>query len=259
MRAFRPSGLAADLRYHDLPGHGLTGTGSPLVFVHGLGCAASLDYPEVAADPALAGRRRILVDLLGAGFSDQPEDFAGDVSTHSRVLAEFVAQLNAGPIDLFGHSAGGAIAIETAARLGTGIRRLVLSEPNLDPGGGTFSRRIAGEPEEDYVARGHARTAEAARRAGNGLWAASLRLSSAQSTHRLAASLVSGSVPSWREILISLPMPRTVLFGAASLPDPDVEALPRAGVATAIVPDAGHSMATENPSGLAAAIARALA
>ncbi|WP_204376858.1 hypothetical protein [Aquitalea pelogenes] len=51
------------LRYHDLPGSGV-----PLLFVHGLGCAASSDFPRVAADPALAGRRRLLLDLLGAGF-----------------------------------------------------------------------------------------------------------------------------------------------------------------------------------------------
>jgi pimeloyl-ACP methyl ester carboxylesterase len=75
--------------------------------------------------------------------------------------------------------------------------------------------------------------------------------------HRAAVSLVEGSSPSWRQQLVALQIPRTVLFGTRSLPDPDVEALPTVGVGVAIVPDAGHSMAWENPSGLARAIAAA--
>ena len=49
MRAFHPAGLDACLRFHDLPG-----PGTPLVFVHGFGCASSCDHPRIATDPALA-------------------------------------------------------------------------------------------------------------------------------------------------------------------------------------------------------------
>ena len=65
----------ATIRFHDL-----AGVGTPLVFVHGLGCASSCDYPAVARDPSLASRRAILVDLLGSGFSDRPEGFDYSVS-----------------------------------------------------------------------------------------------------------------------------------------------------------------------------------
>lgn len=54
------------------------------------------------------------------------------------------------------------------------------------------------------------------------------------------------------------PLSRTVIFGSASLPDPDVEALARQGVNIEVVPDAGHLMPWENPGGLAAAIKRGL-
>ncbi len=62
--------------------------------------------------------------------------------------------------------------------------------------------------------------------------------------------------PAGRQLL-SLDVPRTVLFGALSLPDKDAESPPAGGVGVAVVPDAGHSMAWENPSGLARAIADA--
>jgi pimeloyl-ACP methyl ester carboxylesterase len=241
------------LRFHDLPG-----AGRPLVFIHGLGCAASCDYPRVAADPALAGRRFVLVDLLGSGFSDRPSRFPYTVDAHADVVAHLVRALSLPSCDLFGHSMGGAIAIAAATRLGGIVSALVLSEPNLDPGGGAFSRAIASGTEAAYIGGGHEEQVRQAERSGNLVWAGSMRLSSPLAVHREACSLVQGSRPSWREILYRLPMRRTVLFGEASLPDPDVDLLPAHGVSTAVIPRAGHSMMWENPSGLAEAIAAAL-
>ena len=36
------------IRYHDFPGNDI-----PIMFIHGLGCAGSFDYPEVATQEAL--------------------------------------------------------------------------------------------------------------------------------------------------------------------------------------------------------------
>lgn len=242
----------ATLRFHDLPGRG-----APIVFVHGLGCASSHDYPAVVRDPALASRRAILVDLLGSGFSDRPEDFEYTVAAHARVVVMLLDALGIAACDLYGHSMGGAVAIVAATMDPGRVAHLVLSEPNLEPGGGVFSRSIAGQREERYVASGHAETIRDAARAGNEIWAGSMAATAPFAVHRGAVSLVEGSSPSWRQQLVALGMPRTVLFGARSSPDPDVEALAAAGVCVAIVPDAGHSMAWENPSGLARAIAAA--
>ncbi|CAG1009499.1 2-hydroxy-6-oxo-2,4-heptadienoate hydrolase [Burkholderiales bacterium] len=240
------------LRFHDLPG-----AGRPLVFVHGLGCASSCDYPTVARDPALLGRRAILVDLLGFGFSDRPNDFSYTIADHAQSVAELVRCLKLTDFDLFGHSMGGAVAIELAASCAEAVHALVLSEPNLDPGGGLFSRAIAAMSEEDYLRAGHARNLEMAAASGQAIWAGSMQIASALAVHRSAKSLVAGSVPTWRAQLLALPMPRTVIFGQLSLPDDDFDQFPNARVAVAVVPDAGHSMAWENPSGLARAIARA--
>lgn len=253
MRSHHIPGTDACMRYHDLPGEG-----PALLFVHGLGCASSHDYPQVACDPALAGRRRILVDLPGSGYSDKPEGLEYGVAAQAGYLCTLVEALGLGEYDVYGHSMGGSVAIELAARCAAPPRALVVSEANLDPGGGEFSGRIAAFGEREYRARGHDVFIEVARCNGGAAWAARLAAGSAEAVHAGAASLVRGGEPSWREMLAGLPMPKAFLFGEYSLPDPDFEALRADGVHVAMVPGAGHSMAWENPSGLARAIAAAL-
>lgn len=253
MRSFQPEAMKGSLRYHDLPGEGV-----PLIFLHGLGCASSCDYPSVAAHPALADRRRLLVDFLGSGFSDRPAAFPATVDAHAATIMELISRLELSKVDIFGHSMGGAVATMAASLLGGRVGHLVLSEPNLDPGGGAFSLRIAGMSEADYLAHGHDDLVHAARSEGRGLWAASLSASAPWAVHRAATSLVAGSDPSWRDHLLALAAPRTVIFGSESLPDPDAETLPSHGVAIEIVRDAGHAMAWQNPAGLAEALRRAL-
>lgn len=253
MHAFPVPGHEAHLRYHDLPG-----PGTPLVFIHGFGCAASCDYPRIAADAALHPRRCLLVDLLGSGFSDAPTTFGYSMGAHARVLATLLDALGLSEIDLYGHSMGGAVAIELASMLPARIRRFAASEPALDAGAGPYIRAAAAQTEADYVSQGHAAGVREALAEGNPIWAGSLAMSSAMAIHREAKARTLGGTPSWRERLEVLPMPRTVLFGEHSLPHPDVTTLPTHGIRVDVVPGAGHSMMWENPSGLAQALRRAL-
>lgn len=250
MKSFSVPGTDSRLRYHDL-----AGDGPAIVFVHGLGCASSCDYPAVAAAPALRGRRMLLVDLLGSGFSDRPQGFGYTIEQHAGSVAMLIEALGLPRVELFGHSMGGAVAVTAATKLGGRLHRLVLGEPNLVPGGGVFSRRVAAMSEADYIAKGHAALAYASRGEGNDIWAASLAGSAAHAVHRTARSLVTGSEPSWRSLLGGLAAPRTMIVGEASLPYVEAEGLPEIGVEVRIVPKAGHSMAWENPLGLAEAIA----
>lgn len=250
MKSFSVPGTESRLLYHDLAGEG-----PPLLFVHGLGCASSCDYPAVAAAPALRGRRMLLVDLLGAGFSDRPQAFGYTIQDHAGSVVALIEALGLARIVLFGHSMGGAVAITAASMLGGRLHRLVLGEPNLLPGGGSFSRRVASMSERDYVAQGHAALVDSSRREGNDIWAASLAGSAAHAVHRAARSLVLGSSPSWRSLLADLTAPRTMIIGENSLPYAEAEGLSGIGVDLRIVPKAGHSMAWENPAGLAEAIA----
>jgi pimeloyl-ACP methyl ester carboxylesterase len=201
----------------------------------------------------------LLVDLLGSGFSDHPANFGYTVDDHARTVAELVRHLSLDDLDLFGHSLGGSIAIVAAGLLEGRVRHLMLAEPNLWPGGGVFSRKIAEAAEDDYVTRGHEDLVLWSRAEGLGILAALLSISSPQGVHRAATSLVIGSNPTWGAQLLALTMSRTVIFGEASLPDADAERLPHDGVHVEIVQDAGHLMPWENPAGVALAIRRALA
>lgn len=256
MQAFETGPGGARLRYLALPG-----SGAPLLMIHGLGCAGSYEYPAVALSPALVGRAVLIVDLMGHGYSDRPEGFGYGITDQARVLAGLVATLALPRVDLYGHSMGGAVAIELAGLLGPVAGSLVLSEANLDPGGGTFSREIAAVTEGEYLSTGHARMIRRALIGGGSDWAAMMRAAAPLAVHRGAAALVAGTpagAPTWRAQLAALPLNRCFLFGSRSLPDPDAEALPAAGIPVAVVPEAGHSMSTEAPAALAKAIAQAL-
>lgn len=129
MLSFYSSQAGAIVRWLDLPGRG-----DPVVFIHGLGCASTYDYPRVAADPALAGRRMILVDLPGFGYSDKPESFGYRIGDQAGVVVELLDRLGLERCYLYGHSMGGSVAIEAAERLAGRVRALLVAEPNLYPG-----------------------------------------------------------------------------------------------------------------------------
>lgn len=64
MKEYIVDNMKNKMRYYDLPGED-----TPILFIHDLGCAGSFDYPEVTAQSDL-NHRRILIDLLGSGFSE---------------------------------------------------------------------------------------------------------------------------------------------------------------------------------------------
>lgn len=75
---------------------------------------------------------------------------------------------------------------------------------------------------------------------------------------RISQSAVAGGNPSWRNILYSLQCKRTFIFGEKSLPDDDKNELEKQMINIEIVKSAGHSMAWENPKGLAEAIKKGI-
>lgn len=77
--------------------------------------------------------------------------------------------------------------------------------------------------------------------------------------HRSAVSLVAARRPTFREILIALPMPRTFFIGGNNLADPDVRWLPEHGIPVTVIPGAGHDMMSDQPDAFAAELAATLA
>ena len=63
MREYYIKEIDAYIRYQDFHGEE-----TPILFIHGLGCAGSFDYPQVATDSKLVKHRCILIDLLGANI-----------------------------------------------------------------------------------------------------------------------------------------------------------------------------------------------
>jgi pimeloyl-ACP methyl ester carboxylesterase len=244
----------AYMRYQDCPGNG-----SPILFIHGLGCAGSFDYGEVVSQECLKDHRCILIDLLGAGYSDKPEDFDYRVSSHAAYLKSFVESLNLTNLTIFGHSLGGPIAIELAKLCLDRVEHLILSEPNLDPSTfGSSSFEIASFSEKEFIDFGFCKVLAESKNSGNSMWAVTLAQWSPYAVHRMSVNAVQGGKTSWRQMLYDLNLPKTVIFGRKSLPDNDYTSLAEAGVPLRIVEGAGHSMAWENPSGLAQAIVAGL-
>ncbi len=249
MNSFYSQVAGCIVRWQNLPG-----VGDPVVFIHGLGCASSYEYPRVVYEPNFGARRAILIDLPGSGYSDKPSDYSYRTSKQAEVIAELLTHLNLESFWLYGHSMGGSIAIETAGLLQTRVKGLIVSEPNFHAGGGMFSRTIAAQPERFFVEQGYRALLEAEKSA----WAGSLQSNAPHAVWRGAASLVTGVEPEWAEQFLALTCPVTLIFGEWSLPDSDVNELQQKGVEVKIIPDAGHSMSWENPSALAKVLAECL-
>jgi haloalkane dehalogenase len=249
MKEYLIKNLNSTIRYHDLEGDE-----KPILFIHGLGCTSSFDYPQAAAMNSLIKHRRVLIDLLGSGYSDKPEDFRYTMNDHARYLKEFIDDLDLTEIILYGHSMGGSIAISLAAQCTERINCLIISEANLDAGGGFFSKKIASYTETDYVKEGHGEIIAESKKDSNTKWAVGLENSYPIAINREARSLVEGQIPGWRELFYRLKIKKTFIFGENSLPEPDLEELKKHDIHIEIVKNAGHSMAWENPEGLSKAI-----
>lgn len=246
MHSFYSSLAAARVRWLDLPGQG-----TPVVFIHGLGCASTWEYPRIVADPAFGGRRAILIDLPGYGYSERPDAWDYRTSSQAQVVAELIEAIGLTHFDLYGHSMGGSIAIEVASLLPSRVQTLAVSEPNFTSGGGMFSREIARQPEAEFIASGYGRMVQEEQSP----WAASLQSSAPRALWRGANSLVEGINPSWMSLFLALRCKKALIFGELSLPDGDADAVRNAGIPVHIVPDAGHSMSWENPVALAGILA----
>ncbi|MEX2980742.1 alpha/beta fold hydrolase [Streptomyces sp. C36] len=241
------------IRWVELPGE------EPArVYVHGLGATSPAYFAEVAVHPLLAGRRSLLIDMLGHGISDRPTGFDYTLESHADALAEALTSAGVTGAELIAHSMGGSVAVVLATRHPHLVSRLVLIDANLDalpptPGAGG-SRGIAAYTEREFVDGGWEEVRD---RAGSHWWS-TMRLAGREALHRSATHLVRGTEPTLRALLSALPMPRTYLLPEADGPLPGADALTAAGVSVVPVPDCGHNIMLDNPQAFARATAAAL-
>jgi pimeloyl-ACP methyl ester carboxylesterase len=125
-----------DMAYLDI---GQTRDGRPpLVCVHGSLC--DFRIWSAVLGPLTQELRVIAVSLRH--FFPEHWDGVGDtysIAQHVDDMIAFIEQLNAGPVDLMGHSRGGHVSFRLAQRRPDLLRRLILAEPGgeldatLDP------------------------------------------------------------------------------------------------------------------------------
>jgi pimeloyl-ACP methyl ester carboxylesterase len=140
-----------DMAYLDV------GNGPPLVCVHGSLCDFRI-WSAVLGP--LARKHRVIAVSLRHFF---PEHWDGLGDTYSIVqhvddMITFIEKLDAGPVDLMGHSRGGHVSFRVAQRRPDLLRKLILAEPGgeldatLDPefkpGPSPLAARIAASAEK---------------------------------------------------------------------------------------------------------------
>lgn len=100
---------------------------APVVLVHGR--AAHVGWWFTVA-PGLARHRDVvIVDLSGHGDSDHRPTYAP--GTWADELAGVIADLDAGPADVVGHSMGGQLAVYLAARTPESVRSVVMVDSRV--------------------------------------------------------------------------------------------------------------------------------
>ncbi|MEV4566642.1 alpha/beta hydrolase [Nonomuraea sp. NPDC049419] len=235
----------ARIRWVELPG-----AEPARVYVHGLGATSAPYYAEVAAHPLLPRHRSLLIDLLGFGISDRPQDFSYTLEAHADALAEALHKAGVEGASMIAHSMGGAVAIVLAARHPGLVADLVLVDANLDPYPATPVRPgtsgIAAYGEEEFVSGGWKEVRD---RVGPHWWS-TMRLADLRALHRTAVSLARGSTPAMRELLAGLTIPRAFLFPEGDEPA-GAEELRAAGVRVLGIPESGHNIMLDNPEAFA--------
>lgn len=107
-----------------------TGTGSPVVLLHGLG-SSSEAWSNVIT--LLQGTHRVIAfDLIGFGDAPKPDWINYDVDDHARAVISAMSKANIKePVILTGHSMGCLVAVRIARLRPDLIDRLVLYEMPL--------------------------------------------------------------------------------------------------------------------------------
>jgi pimeloyl-ACP methyl ester carboxylesterase len=258
MKAVRLPDDGAFIRYQEVPGDD-----PPLIWLHGWQCASTGELMPAAVREPLRGRRSLLVDLLGHGYSDKPVGFGYELEDHARTVVSLIDALGLDECGLVGHSMGGAIAILVAAARPKVVSLLVLAEANVGPEG---DDGLDGQTEDQFVkvgfpalVRAQAAEAAAAPEGIRAVHAEMTRLIEPRAIYREAVSMETETDPTIRSLLAGLEIPRWYLMGELSGPEPEFEReMADMGVGWKVIPDAGHPMALQNPDGVAQAIADVL-
>ncbi len=124
-----PESLSIPSKKIDLSGVNVhyveAGKGPALLFLHGLG-GSWQDWS--ATLPAFAATYRVIaVDFPGFGGSDQPE-VKYSVEWFTEVVEKFIQERKLDGVNLVGHSMGGLVALNLAARPNSRVKKLIITD-----------------------------------------------------------------------------------------------------------------------------------
>jgi pimeloyl-ACP methyl ester carboxylesterase len=247
----------AFLRYIEIPGED-----PPLLWLHGWQCSSTGELMPAAVQAPLRGRRSLLIDFLGHGYSDKPADFGYGLEDHARTIVALIDALGLGECGLVGHSMGGGVAVHVAAARSKLVSLLVMAEGSMD---GEDEEPLDGQTEDQFLETGFAELVEEQAKGAQedpvGIFATHVgmtRLVEPRAIYREAVSMAHDT--DTRALLSKLEMPRWYLQGELSDPEPDFQRdMAAMGVGWSVVPQTGHPMGLQNPAGLAQTVAEVLA
>ncbi|MFD1560487.1 alpha/beta fold hydrolase [Paraburkholderia silviterrae] len=244
------------LRYLDL--YSGEKASEPLFYIHGLGCASSSDYPPVVTSDSYSKRRSFLVDLMGSGFSDKPQDGQYVSATQATVLSNFVLNQGFSNVNLFGHSAGAFIALKLAQQLPIQVGTLVLCEPGLTDYGVAMLSEITSQTEQQFVNGGFSQfLMQLKAQGGNDAWLGPFSVASPYAIYQWARSAIDDNSSNWLDDLARLNAIKGVILSDTATSD-EIAKFEQAGCTVELVANAEHMVAYDNPDGLALAISNIL-
>jgi pimeloyl-ACP methyl ester carboxylesterase len=244
------------LRYFDL--YSATSSFEPLFYIHGLGCASSSDYPPVVDSDSYTKCRSFLVDLMGSGFSDKPEDGSYISDTQATVLSNFIVSQQFSEANLFGHSAGAFIALKLAQCYPGQVNTLILCEPGLTDYGVSMLSEITSMTEQQFVNGGFSQfLAQLKAQGGNDAWLGPFSVASPYAIYQWARSALDDNAGNWLGDLANLNAIKGVILSDTATSD-DIAKFEQAGCTVELVANAEHMIAYDNPDGLALAISNIL-
>ena len=255
MKPFYLPDHRAFLRYIEIPGEN-----PPLVWLHGWQCSSTAELLPTAVQPPLRGRRSILVDFLGHGYSDRPHEFGYGLEDHARTIDAFIDALELSECGLVGHSMGGAVAVHVAAARPSVVSLVVMAEGVVDAHGEPV---FDGQSEDLFVERGfgelvhgQANDAQAHPHSVPAAHLGMTQLLEPRAIYPEDVSMRDGTDLSVRSLLRE-PTDATLVpaGGAQRTGACPSTGLAEMGVRWKVVPNAGHPMGLQNPEGLADTVA----
>lgn len=241
----------AKVRFSDL-----NGDKTPIVFIHGWGCAGSFDYAQCVSESALAGHRRILIDTLGAGYSDKPVNFDYSPTSHAEYICDLIENLGLKECVLCGHSLGGRIALAAAEILGERIvKGIILIEASLEP---DFLPYID-EGEDKFIKDNRAKFEADLKNESDERFLATFRAWSSQALYKSAVELMDENSHKWAVKAYESEVKIVFIAGEASEDKAfNLKEIKNAGIQVIYVKNATHAMIWEAAKDTAEAINNAI-